>query len=83
MAKSKVFWITRDERLDPDGFNSESLYAIWAYSCHPQKNEHGVWDYRLAKAGACEDVKPEVIALTGITLAPGERGKARLVTPEK
>ena len=82
MAKSKVFWITRDELAD-----SEDMIWAWDYICYPQKDTDGIWmlpdnkekDRPNLNFEPLEDIFVEIF---GITLAPGQRIKARLVIKE-
>lgn len=74
MAKSKTLWITRD-------LDSEHV-EVWFYKAHP----HEVTDGEFVS----EQVEPAWVfcvaiftKLTGITIAPGQRVKARLVIQEK
>ncbi len=71
MAKSKVFWITRDEGDNRD-------YEIWPYKEYPQQNVLGEYSCRAPFRCCCDEFEK----LTGITLAPGQRVKARLVIKE-
>ena len=75
MAKSKVFWITRDA----DASVGDEI-VIWPYRAYPQKDKHGDW---LSDEG-CIDMFDDALFedWTGITLAPGQRRKARLVIKE-
>lgn len=71
MAKSKVFWLTRDEC-------SDSHYEIWPYREHPRNDENGIYPSGAEFSCYCDSFEE----FTGITLAPGQRVKARLVIKE-
>ncbi len=73
MAKSKTFWVTRDE----DDFHGDKLLVyVWKVRDNPQKDSNGVWE--LGKSGVYDFCYRGFKALTGITLKPGERKKFRL-----
>lgn len=71
MAKSKVFWVTRDDI-------GNAAYEIWPYKRHPQQDESGEYPMDSEHGFCCNNFE----TLTGITLAPGERVKARLIIQE-
>ena len=67
MAKSKVFWVTRDN-------DDHGEYEIWPYRAHPKSNDG--WYPSGCSFGCCLD---DFQRITGITLKPGEKKKFRLV----
>lgn len=73
MAKSKTFWLTRDD---------DGEVWIWQYACHPHIDENGEWlatvhsKHEQVELDMCAD---GLALFTGVTLAPGERGKYQLV----
>lgn len=72
--KGKVMWVTRDGQ---DCALSHKVY-IWCFRAYPQEDPEGTWtskDYGPDWEGCVEGFT----VLTGITLAPGERIRARLV----
>lgn len=76
MAKSKVFWITRD---DKGTYYDRKIY-VWRYRAYPKKNASGEYTSHALPVwnGCAKGLKP----LTGITLAPGQREKYQLVKKE-
>ncbi len=70
MAKSKVFWATRDH----NGGQWEGKIYVWSYRSHPKLNNRG--DF-LARMSPVFHVR--ATEFFGITLKPGEKKKFRLV----
>ena len=76
MAKSKVLWITRDAYQTN---LSEKVY-VWPYRAYPKRDIDGVYESGLSpELDMCAEGFANV---TGITLAPGQRVKVRLVKQE-
>ncbi len=76
MAKSKVFWITKDAY----GTTLSSKVFVWRYRAYPKRDSDGVYESGM-------DPELDMCAsgfanTTGITLAPGQRIKARLIVKE-
>ena len=73
MAKSKVFWITRDAYQT----NLSFKVFVWPYRAYPKRDSDGVYDSGMGpELHMCATGFANV---TGITLAPGQRVKAQLV----
>ena len=76
MAKSKVFWITRDAYQT--GLSTKVF--VWPYRAYPKRDIDGVYESDMnSELDMC--VKG-FAKITGINLAPGQRVKARLVIGE-
>lgn len=78
MAKSKVFWLTRDS-------SDSSDIAAWNFRAYPYKDEDGNWNWnadRKFNGEAFEYIPPHICQMLGIALKPGQKVKARLVLGE-
>ena len=74
--KGKVFWITLDKADAP--YSSNRIY-VWAFATPPVQTETGLFESGRGE-WAFRFCRQDFEQLTGITLQPGERIKARLVT---
>ncbi len=79
MAKSKMFWLT----LDKQGTAYSSAYIlVWPYKAFPQKDRDAVYHAKETISWEIKLCPSSFKNVTGITLAPGQRIKARLVIKE-
>ena len=77
MAKSKVFWMSLDKQ--GTGFSNRDIF-VWPFKAFPKKDGDGVYHARTETIGWEFKLCPGSFkCVTGITLAPGQRIKARLI----
>ncbi len=75
MAKSKVFWITRDDDSE------QEECCLWDYATYPSKDDTAYYSNKFVK-GDFHDCDADMCRMLGIALKPGQRIKARLVIKE-
>ncbi len=78
MAKSKVFWLTRDD----DNTICAGRTFLWCYRAYPKKNKYGSFSSDSENSLDEWRINYEPPFFAHITLAPGQRVKARLIIQE-
>ncbi len=78
MAKSKVFWLTRDD----DNTICADRTFLWCYRAYPKKNKHGSFSSHSEDGLDVWRINFPPPMFAHITLKPGQRIKARLVIKE-